>query len=70
MPDGAYICAEVTAGENPHASFTPVGRIFFCLVKGANGLTLMPPQEAQAALQQLKLQQSQPNGALSDLKQK
>jgi hypothetical protein len=42
-------------GQDPNAFFAPVGRSFLlCLVKGEGGFTLMSPEEAQSALQQMK----------------
>lgn len=69
--DGALICPTGYFGQNPNAVFHPVGRSFlFCLVKGEDGLTLMSPQDAQAALHPIRLQQSSPDQLFSDRKKK
>lgn len=62
VPDGAFVCSDVTVGQNPDASFHPVGRGFpFCLIKGEDGLMLMAPQDAQAALHQMQLKSASLN---------
>jgi hypothetical protein len=58
VADGANICALVYVGQNPNAFFNPVGlNLVFCLTKGSGGFTLMSPQEAQAASQQMQVQE-------------
>ena len=61
VADGATICASVYVGKNSSAYFNPVGiTLLFCFTKGAGGLTLMSPQEAQAASWQLQMMQNDP----------
>jgi hypothetical protein len=56
VADGATICASAYVGQKPSPFFKPVGMILlFCLTKGAGGLTLMSPQEAQATSQQMQM---------------
>ena len=56
VPNGALICATGFAGENPNPFFYPVGRNFsFCFLKGANGFSLLSPQEIHARLQHMPL---------------
>ena len=56
VSDGATICASAYVGQRPSPFFKPVGAIsLFCLTKGAGGFTLMSPQDAQAASQQMKM---------------
>ena len=54
VANGAVVCPVAYMGQDPNAFFTPVGRSFLlCLVKGEDGFTLMSPEEAQSALQQM-----------------
>ena len=69
VADGAYICPTVYMGQNPNALFNPVGRSFlFCLVKGDGGFMLISPEEAQTALQQMKLKEMAPTSLPSEKK--
>jgi hypothetical protein len=62
VPDGAYICANVLAGENPNPFFHTLGqRFLFCFTKGPNGFTLMSEQEMQSQLQHMPLLEVAPN---------
>lgn len=66
VADGAYICANVLAGENPSPFFHTVGqRFLFCFTKGTNGFTLMSEQEMQSQLQHMPLLEIAPNPAPS-----
>lgn len=69
VANGASICGLVYVGQNPSPFFAPVGlNVVFCLTKGDAGFTLMSPQEAQAASQQMQIQEIAPPELFPDKK--
>jgi hypothetical protein len=61
VPVGAIFCSEILVGQNPDAFFTPVGAAWpFCIEKGAQGLRVLPAQDAQEALRQIQRHELQP----------
>jgi hypothetical protein len=61
VPDGAYMCASVSVGQNPNPLFNTVGQYsLFCFVKGSSGLTLMSQQEMHQKLLHEKLNDVEP----------
>ena len=67
VANGATICALVYVGQSPSPFFSPVGvDLNFCLLKGEGGFTLMSPQDAQAASQQMEIQKLSPPDPLTN----
>ena len=61
VADGANICALVYVGQNPNPFFNPLGlNLVFCMTKGSSGFTLMSPQQARVASQQMQIQEPAP----------
>jgi hypothetical protein len=64
LPSGAYLCADVLIGEDPHPLFNTVaGRFVFCAEIQADSFVTLPERQGRIRFQELQERMSQKEGA-------